>query len=102
MTRAEALLWGRGETRRPRRWPGEVEALVTERQGGRFCPDCRTLGIVPPADVPLELDHLQPVSKGGDNSHANLRWACRSHNRGRGNRGMRGRPARPKWERRRK
>ena len=93
--------WGRGDTERlaTRDFPAEVLELVDERQGGRFCVPCRETGRQPPADEPLELDHLQPLSKGGDNHHLNLRWACRAHNRGRGAR--RDAPARPRWERRR-
>ena len=26
------------------------------------------------------IDHLQPLSKGGDNHWSNLRWLCASHN----------------------
>lgn len=63
--------------------PAEVLALVDERQGGRHCVYCREAGLVTPAGEPLEIDHRQPLSKGGDNHHLNLQWACRSHNRGR-------------------
>lgn len=86
MTRDEALAWGRGDTRRiaTRDFPGEVLALVDERLGGRFCVECRALGVDPPEGEPLEVDHLQPLARGGDNHHRNLTWRCRSHNRGRG------------------
>ncbi len=30
------------------------------------------------------LDHLQPLSQGGDNHFLNLRWLCQSHNARRG------------------
>ena len=86
MTRDEALSWGRGDTRRiaTRDIPAEVLALVDERLGGRYCVECRALGLTPPASEPLEADHLQPLATGGDNHHTNLTWRCRSHNRGRG------------------
>ena len=85
--------WGKGDTRRiaTRDVPEAVKALVDKRQNGRYCIACS--GIAPRAMPagrselnPLELDHLQPHSKGGDNHHLNLRWLCRSHNRGRSNR----------------
>lgn len=103
MTRAEALLWGRGDTRRvaTRDFPVAVVALVDERQGGRYCVECRELELVTPDDVPLELDHLQALSRGGDNNHLNLRWACRSHNRARRERPVGGPARRPRWARRR-
>lgn len=99
MTRAEAEAWGRGVTRRiPQAdFPAEVLALVDERQGGRFCAPCRRAGRTPPADEPLELDHLQPLAREGDNNWRNLGWACRGCNRGRG---ARARPsAPPRWAR---
>lgn len=97
MNRREALAWGRGDRRRleTRDIPPEVQALVTERQGGRFCEACRASRLETPKGEPLELDHLQPLVDGGDNHHANLRWLCRSHNRGRGAR--REVPAVPAW-----
>lgn len=103
MTPAEARAWGRGVTRRiaTAELPGEVLALVDERQGGRFCTACRGLELVTPADVPLEIDHLQPLSQGGDNHHMNLRWACRSHNRSRKDKRASAPLRRPRWERRR-
>ena len=60
------------------------------------------LGLVTPASEPLEVDHVLPLSRGGDNMHANLTWRCRSHNRARGNRDVSDRPIRPAWERRRR
>lgn len=83
-----AHAWGKGNTRRlsVRDFPPSVLALVDERQGGRFCVFCREAGLEAPVDVPLELDHRRPLSKGGDNHHFNLQWACRDHNRGKSNR----------------
>jgi len=77
--------WGRGDTRRltTRDFPREVLALVDDAQGGRFCVACRRDSLDTPAEEPLELDHKQPLSRGGDNNWRNLRWLCRSHNRGR-------------------
>jgi hypothetical protein len=104
VTRGEALAWGRGDrTRIDRRdVPAEVLALVTERMGGEFCEDCRALKLETPADVPIELDHKQALAAGGDNHHANLRWACRSHNRGRGSRSITEPVRAPRWHRRRR
>ena len=103
MTRAEALLWGRGNRQRiaTRDIPADVLALVDERLGGRVCVECSELGLTPPASEPLEADHMQPLARGGDNSHSNLTWRCRSHNRARGDRPANAPPRRPKWERRR-
>ena len=80
--------WGRGDTRRlsTRDFPEDVLALVDERQGGRFCVACKQQNLTTPPGEPLEVDHRQPLSKGGDNSAFNLQWMCRAHNRGRGNR----------------
>lgn len=94
--------WGRGDSRRitTAAFPAAVLELVDARQGGRFCEACRKQELVTPRHVPLELDHVKPLSEGGDNHHSNLRWLCRSHNRGRGARAEV--PAIPAWERRRK
>lgn len=103
MTRSEALRWGRGDKRRitTAAFPAEVVALVDERLRGRYCVDCRELGLVTPDDVPLELDHVEPLSGRGDNSHLNLTWRCRSHNRAKCDRKAAARPGRPRWARRR-
>ena len=100
MTRAEALLWGRGLRARVA-IPAEVLALVDERQGGRFCVACRALDLVTPADVPLEPDHRQALANGGDNHHLNLEWLCRSHNRSKKDKPAGSPLRRPRWERRR-
>lgn len=94
-----ARQWGRGDTRRlaTRDFPAAVLALVDERQGGRVCVQCRELGVETPADEPLQIDHIQPLSAGGDNHHLNLRWLCRAHNCGRGARKEAAR--KPKWAR---
>lgn len=86
MTPAEVEAWGRGDRRRltTRAVPEAVLERVDLRQGGRFCALCREQGLVPPADEPLVLDHLQPLARGGDNHHTNLRWLCRGHNARRG------------------
>lgn len=96
------LAWGRGDHRRMRvsDYPAEVLALVDAR-AGRACEDCVRAGITPPASEPLELDHRQPLSQGGDNHHLNLRWACRGHNRGRRDRALQLHPRLPRWARRR-
>lgn len=53
---------------------------VFKRDG--FC--CQYCGSTPPAVV-LEIDHIQPVSKGGDNDIDNLVTACFDCNRGKTN-----------------
>lgn len=95
--------WGRGNRRRlaTRDIPPAVLALVDERQGGRFCVECRALGIETPEGEPLQIDHKQPLGRGGDNHHLNLQWTCRAHNCARGAR-RQARPRRPTWARRRR
>lgn len=96
MTRAEALAWGRGDfgRRTTKEFPLSVRHLVTNRMGYR----CRHCEVPGSTAQPLELDHLQPLSKGGDNHHSNLAWSCVSCNRGRGNRKRA--PRFPAWRRR--
>lgn len=53
---------------------------IIERWGGR----CWICGSKPPADR-LTLDHVKPHSLGGTTSEDNLRPACPSCNRRRGN-----------------
>lgn len=91
MTPREAEAWGRGDRTRvtTRDVPGEVKELVDKKQGGRFCVLCREEGLETPDEEPLVLDHLCPLSKGGDNHWTNLRWLCAGHNRRR--------QARPLW-----
>lgn len=103
MTRGEALSWGLDDRRRipTRDFPPEVLALVDERLGGRYCVECRALGLVTPEGEPLEADHLQPLSKEGTNHHRNLTWRCRSHNRGRGARSALAPAKAPRWARKR-
>lgn len=98
-----ARSWGIGVFKRValRDVPPGVLALVTERQGGKFCEDCRRLGLVTPPTEPLELDHRQALAAGGDHHHLNLRWTCRGHNRGRCSRPMRATPKAPRWSTRR-
>lgn len=92
--------WGRGVTKRiaTRDIPGDVKRLVDERQGGRFCVYCKMLDMVTPPTEPMELDHKQPLSKGGDNHHLNLQWACKSHNRSRGDKPVGTKPKVPAWK----
>jgi CRISPR/Cas system Type II protein with McrA/HNH and RuvC-like nuclease domain len=44
---------------------------------------CQYCGRMSP-DVILEIDHIKPVAKGGDNSITNLITSCRDCNRGKG------------------
>jgi len=46
---------------------------------------CEVCGKRPP-EVYLEIDHILPVSKGGNEMVLNLRFLCQYHNRARGNR----------------
>jgi hypothetical protein len=39
-----------------------------------------------PHEVSLDIDHVMPVSRGGENAYFNLRFLCEHHNRSRGNR----------------
>jgi hypothetical protein len=45
---------------------------------------CQYCGITPP-NVILEIDHIKPVSRGGDNKRDNLITACFDCNRGKSN-----------------
>lgn len=103
MTRSQALAWGRGDRSRipSSAFPAAVLALVEERVGHRSCVDCDALGLVPPAEEPIEVDHVQALARGGDNHHLNLTFRCRSHNRSKCARPANEAPRRPKWERRR-
>lgn len=57
--------------------PLAVQSLVAARQGAR-CTYCGS------TDVPLEFDHIFPVSKGGTNDPSNLTLACERCNRSKG------------------
>jgi hypothetical protein len=99
MTPAQARQWGRGDTRRitTSAFPAAVVALVEERQGGRFCENCRTKpGDLPPGQK-LELDHRIPLARGGDNHWFNLALLCTDCNKGKGDRSKP--PAVPLWAR---
>jgi len=79
--------WGRGVGRRVAQGdvPPAVLAQVRLRDGDG-CVVCRRQGLTPPDDEPVELDHKQPLARGGDNHWTNLQLLCRSHNRARGTR----------------
>jgi hypothetical protein len=71
----------RGRTRRrSRSLRPRVRYRVLQRDGFR----CVLCGASPATDpkVHLEIDHLVPVSKGGDSTLTNLRTTCRACNRG--------------------
>ncbi len=53
--------------------PDSVRVAVLLRDGGR-CRKCRSA-------TNLEVDHLIPVSKGGDSDESNLQTLCRRCNR---------------------
>jgi 5-methylcytosine-specific restriction endonuclease McrA len=104
VTRSEALSWGKGNKTRitSADFPPGVLRLVEERLGHRSCVECRELGLVPPANEPIEVDHLQALARGGTNHHQNLTFRCRSHNRAKGDRSANEAPRRPRWERRKR
>src|SRR5262249_23579395 len=56
-----------------RRVPDSLRAAVLVRDGGR-CRKCRR-------SINLEMDHIIPVSKGGQTEEANLQTLCRRCNR---------------------
>lgn len=55
----------------------ELRQLVTERANHR-CEYCRTTSRL--TGMALEIDHILPLSRGGDSSAANLCLACRRCN----------------------
>lgn len=65
-------------------FPPATLAAVDHRQGGRYCVICREQKLVTPPNVPLVLDHMQPLSRGGTNDPSNLQWLCVDHNRHKG------------------
>jgi len=81
------LDWGRGVRKRvaQRDVPRAVLSQARLRDGDG-CVVCRRQGLTPPTDEPIELDHKQPLARGGDNHWTNLQFLCRSHNRARGTR----------------
>lgn len=91
--------WGRDDSTRVagRDLPASVRELV-DAHCGRRCWWCAQANRERPKGEPLTLEHLQPLSRGGDNHYTNLVWACRSCNLGRGNRDKP--PATPAWQRR--
>ena len=80
--------WGRGVRARLAlpEVPPMIRSLLAERDGTQSCAACLRMGLTPPASEPLEVDHKQPISLGGDNHWTNLQVLCRYHNRSRGNR----------------
>ena len=56
-----------------RRVPDSLRATVLVRDGGR-CRKCRR-------SINLEMDHIVPVSKGGNTEESNLQVLCRRCNR---------------------
>lgn len=47
----------------------------------KVCPFCKERGLIPnPKFNPFEVDHVTPVSLGGNNDPDNLRWVCMYHN----------------------
>lgn len=75
---------GRNPTKRPakrtRHIPRAVRDEVFARDGGR-CTFISDNGKRCNSDWNLEIDHVIPFAKGGDNSPENLRLLCAEHNR---------------------
>jgi len=63
----------------PRHVPAEVKRTVWVRDGGQ-CTFVSESGRRCPARSRLEIDHIQPVARGGEATVANLRLVCRGHN----------------------
>jgi len=78
----------------PRAIPAAVEREVRLRDGGR-CVVPLDAGGVCGSTWQVELDHLTPVALGGQATVANLRCACRRHNRLAAERALGERAARP-------
>ena len=77
---------GRTRTRRrprtstnPRHIPAQVKHAVWQRDQGR-CTFTTDTGERCPANELLELDHIEPVARGGESTVQNLRLRCRAHN----------------------
>ncbi|HER44507.1 MAG TPA: HNH endonuclease, partial [Candidatus Eisenbacteria bacterium] len=62
-----------------RRIPPAVRDYVYARDGGR-CTFKGTNGTRCNSTWDLEIDHIVPFARGGDNSPGNLRLLCRKHN----------------------
>lgn len=61
-----------------RRSPTRIErAIVVKRNGGEICAACG-------ATERLSVDHIRPVSKGGQDHYANLQILCRPCNSSKG------------------
>jgi len=69
--RAETLTWQ--DRLANRRVPDSLRAAVLVRDGGR-CRKCRR-------PINLEMDHIVPLSKGGETEESNLQVLCRRCNR---------------------
>jgi hypothetical protein len=71
---------GRDPAKRSRHIPPAVRDEVFARDGGR-CTFIGDDGRRCDSDWNLEIDHIVPFAKGGDNSPENLRLLCARHNR---------------------
>ena len=69
----------RRATKSRRHVPAEVRRAVWERDQGR-CTFVGENGQRCPATSRLELDHVNPVARGGEASVATIRLRCRAHN----------------------
>jgi 5-methylcytosine-specific restriction endonuclease McrA len=69
----------RRETTSPRHIPASVKRNVWARDGAR-CTFVDDDGRRCPARGMLELDHIEPVARGGRATEENLRLRCRAHN----------------------
>lgn len=69
-----------GRSTQPRTIPAAVRREVWVRDGHQ-CTYTSEAGHRCEERKALELDHLQPVARGGESTAANLRLRCRAHNR---------------------
>lgn len=63
--------------------PDWIKREVILRDGGR-CTHTNWLGLRCNKIKDLEYDHIEPWSKGGENTIENLRLLCKKHNRSKG------------------
>jgi hypothetical protein len=70
---------GRRASAEGRHVPAEVQRAVWKRDGGR-CTFVSDRGVRCPAIDWLQFDHLEPYSRGGQATAANIRLRCRAHN----------------------
>ena len=83
--------WSKPDVTNPETWgvgvqtpltKSDLPVAVRERiwaRDGFACVRCVELGIRAPEYEPLQVDHIRPLSEGGDNHWTNLQWLCPCH-----------------------